>query len=55
MQINVLTSGRTVTESQFAKWLDEERMYLNSKVTESIEIQNKIIYVEFLIKYQSVQ
>ena len=54
-QIKVLTSGHSITDTQFARWLDEERIYLQSKVSEPVEDQLKVTYVEFLIKHREIQ
>ena len=50
-RIETLTSGRDITDAQFAVWLKEERQYLKSKESEPEEDILGMEYVDLLMKY----
>jgi Kyakuja-Dileera-Zisupton transposase len=51
-RIETLLSGRQVTDTQFAHWLEAERQYLNSRQSEPERDTLSLEYVELLDKYQ---
>ncbi|KIJ52904.1 hypothetical protein M422DRAFT_155675, partial [Sphaerobolus stellatus SS14] len=52
-EINMLTGGRMIADAHYVKWLDEERLYLESKQKEPELETFKIDYVELLQKYEA--
>ena len=51
LRIETLTSGRQISDAQFASWLEAERTYLISRQTEPETDVLGIEYVEMLNKY----
>ena len=54
-EINMLTGGRMIADAQYVKWLNEERLYLESKQKEPEVETFKIDYIELLQKYEEAR
>lgn len=55
IQMAALTSGRSISDAQYARWLESERIYLESKQSEPESDVLGVEYVEMLEKYHSAR